>query len=188
MNYRRMENVRQYLCRFDQILGTMEEKMLSAKPCNNITKYFIECMIPHHRAAIDMSENLLKYTTYQQLQQISHNIIETQERGIEQMKEIDRTTRGFMSTPREIENYTQKYLEITKNMICKMKNSPRCYSINLNFVEEMIPHHEGAICMCENLLQYRIDPKLRMIADAIIKEQSQGVKKLEGVRKNLCRR
>lgn len=187
MNYRRMTNVRQYLCRFDQILDTMEEKMLSSKPCNNITKYFIECMVPHHRAAIYMCENLLQYTTYQPLQQISHHIIQTQSRGIEQMEEIDRTTRGILNTPREVETYTKKYLEITKDMIGKMRNSPRYCNINLNFVGEMIPHHEGAISMCKNLLQYRMDPRLRMVAESIIKEQSQGVKQLEQIRKNLCR-
>lgn len=43
----------------------------------------------------------------------------------------------------------------------------------------MIPHHEGAICMCENLLKYCIDPRLEKVAKDIIKEQSQGIKELK---------
>lgn len=188
MNYQRMNNVRQYLCRFDKILDTMEEKMLAAKPYTNITKYFIGCMLPHHQAAIYMCEDLLKYTNYQPLQQSAHNIIKTQQRGMEQMQEIDRTTRGFSNLPREIESYTKKYLESTKNMICQMRNSPRCMYINLNFVGEMIAHHEGAICMCKNLLQYRIDSRLKMVAELMIREQSEEIKQLEQIRKNLCGR
>ena len=43
----------------------------------------------------------------------------------------------------------------------------------------------GAISMCENLLQYRIDRRLRSVAETIIQEQSKGVKELMEVRKNL---
>ena len=69
-----------------------------------------------------------------------------------------------------------------------MKNSPRCKNINLNFVNEMIPHHEGAIEMCNNLLQYYIDPRLRYVANNIINEQSRGVRQLMEVKdEQLCR-
>ena len=68
-----------------------------------------------------------------------------------------------------------------------MKNSPRCVNINLDFVGEMIPHHEGAIQMCNNLLQYRIDPRLADVARTIIEEQSRGVKELEQIRRMLCK-
>lgn len=181
-------DAKKYLCRFDEILCQMAEKMLSVKTTNNITIDFIECMIPHHQAAIFMCENLLKYTEYRALQEISENIIKTQTRGIEQMKEIARTTSGYSNSQRDVQCYMMRYLEITRNMIGKMKNSPRCIDIDLNFTNEMIPHHEGAIAMCENLLKYCVDPRLRCVAESIIEEQTQGVRKLEEIRRNLCRK
>ena len=179
-------DTKRYLRRFDEILNEMEMKMLTAIPVNNITIYFIECMIPHHRAAIYMCENLLKYTDYKPLQDIAKGIIRMQTRGINQMKEIMATTSGYSSTRDELNLYAERYLEITKNMIRRMRNSDRCENINLDFVSEMIPHHEGAIEMCNNLLQYRIDPRLKKVADQIIEEQSRGVKELQEVKKNLC--
>lgn len=179
---------KRYLFRFDQILNEMADKMLSQEVTSSITINFIKCMVPHHQAAIYMSENLLEYTRYQPLQEIAKNIIRVQTDGIEQMNEIARTTTNLYNQERDVNTYMAKYLEITKNMIERMKNSPRCININLNFVGEMIPHHEGAIAMCENLLQYRIDPRLRNVADAIIKEQSEGVEKLKEIQKRLCRR
>lgn len=181
-------NARRYLTRFDEILNQMENKMLSQTVTGSITIDFIRCMIPHHQAAIYMSENLLKYTTYKPLQNIANNIIQMQTKGIEQMREIERTVSGFNNTPNDVNMYICKYLEITKNMIDRMRNSPRCININLNFVGEMIPHHEGAISMCKNLLQYRIDPRLKRVADSIIREQSQGVQDLKKVREQLCHR
>ena len=175
-----------YLYRYDEIVKQMAEKMLSQNVTNSVTINFMECMIPHHQAAIEMSENLLLYTRYQPLQEIAQNIIKMQIEGILEMEEICKTTYGFPNTPQVVDNYRQKYLEITKNMIEKMKNAPRCVNINLNFVNEMIPHHEGAIAMCENLLSYRIDPRLKLVADSIIKEQSEGIKQLKEIQKRLC--
>lgn len=177
---------KKYLFRFNQILCEMVNKMLSRKITDSITINFIECMIPHHQAAIYMCENLLKYTNYKPLQEIAKDIIKMQTAGIEQMKEIARTTCGFTNSERDIDCYMTKYFAITRNMIYRMKNSPRCVNINLDFTSEMIPHHEGAIEMCENLLQYCIDPRLKNVAEAIIKEQCQGVRELKEISKKLC--
>jgi len=182
----RMQNskiirAKRYLFRFDEIVNQMTDKMLSQEVANSITINFIRCMIPHHQAAIEMAENVLQYTRYQPLEEIAKNIIEMQTAGIEQMKEIAKTTAGCLNIPKDIHNYRNKYLEITKDMIEKMKNSPRCININLNFINEMIPHHEGAICMCKNVLCYRIDPRLKKVAESIIKEQSEGIENLKQI-------
>ena len=170
MDRQSIMRAQRYLNRFDQILSEMSEKMLHAELTNySITIDFIRCMIPHHQAAIYMSENLLMYTRYQSLIEIAKGIIAMQTKGIEEMKEILRTTSGYMNMERDINTYLTKYFEITNNMIEKMKNSPRCVNINLDFVNEMIPHHEGAIQMCNNLMQYYIDPRLRNVANTIIR-------------------
>ncbi len=187
MDRQSIMRAQRYLNRFDQILYEMSEKMLHAELTNySITIDFIRCMIPHHQAAIYMSENLLMYTRYPPLIEIAKGIVAMQTKGIEEMKEILRTTSGYMNMERDINTYLTRYFEITNDMIEKMKNSPRCVNINLDFVNEMIPHHEGAIQMCNNLIQYYIDPRLRNVANTIIREQSKGINELEEIRKKLC--
>lgn len=185
MQYKENEQMKNYLSRFDKILYEMSCKMLNPNIVNNITLNFIECMIPHHQAAIYMSQNLLQYTRYIPLENIARGIIEMQEKGIMQMKEIARTTIGYESHPMHVKTYMQKYFEITKNMLDKMKNSLRTPNINLDFTSEMIPHHEGAILMCNNLLKYRIDPRLVQVANTIIQEQTRGVIELKEIQKNI---
>lgn len=185
-----MDNIRnpetkEYLKRYDEILNNMANQMLSQNITNSITVNFITCMIPHHQAAIYMCENLLRFTTFRPLQEIANNIIKTQTTGIEQMKEILKTTSGFYNTRRQVNWYIRRYFQIVKYMVDKMKNAPREKYINLDFTNEMIPHHEGAIEMCNNLLQYRIDPRLAKVAQNIIKEQSEGIEKLEKLRNQL---
>lgn len=188
MEYQMKIRVNQYLHRFDEILCQMAEKMLNSKITNNITVDFITCMIPHHQAAIYMCENLLNYTNYLPLKEIAKDIISMQTKGIEQMEKIEMTTPKVFNSKTDVNCYIESYLSITRNMICRMKNSPRTNNINLNFTNEMIPHHEGAIAMCNNLLQYRIDNRLREVAKNIIEEQSKGVKQLMEIREELCQR
>lgn len=186
MKYEDYSQVKNYLIRFDQILDQMATKMLSTQNItNNITLNFIICMIPHHQAAIYMCQNLLQYTTFEPLQNIAQGIIQTQTKGIQQMREIAQTTSGYESSLLDIKTYMQRYLEITNHMLNRMKNSQRIMDINLDFVSEMIPHHEGAIAMCHNLLKYRIDPRLATVANSIIQEQSRGVMELKEIRKEL---
>jgi len=183
MKRNNFQNVNNYLARFNEILCDMENQMLSQKTTNSITVNFITCMIPHHQAAIYMCENLLKYTNYPPLIQIANNIIQMQTKGIEEMKHILETTVGYTNYNQNVNCYMNEYFRITKNMISRMKNSPRTNSINYDFTGEMIPHHEGAIEMCNNLLKYQIDPRLKKVAQDIIKEQSEGVKELQSIQK-----
>lgn len=182
----RMSDLNKYLRRFEEILCQMANKMITRTSVSDITLDFIECMIPHHQAAIYMCENLLKYTECEPLQKIANNIIQTQTQGIQQMQEIAQTTCGFVNSQRDVNCYISNYFSITRNMICRMRNSCECENINLNFINEMIPHHEGAISMCQNLLKYCIDPRLKQIAESIIKEQSEGVEQLKKVRCMIC--
>ncbi len=181
-------NVKNYLFTFNTILSNMAHKMLCTNPQNNITIYFIECMIPHHEAAIYMCENLLKYTDYEPLIKIANNIIEMQTRGVKQMKLILKEDNNlYDNSMKDIYNYRIRYFSIVHKMINRMNTAPKCNNINLNFVNEMIPHHEGAIAMCKNLLKYNINPKLDYVAKSIIQEQSEGILQLKSVLNNICK-
>ena len=83
------------------------------------------------------------------------------------------------------QNYLDEFDEILLNMSNKMLNPSLGNSVTINFIRCMIPHHEAAIYMCQNLLGYNIDPRLRLVAENIIKEQSEGVQDLYEIRQML---
>ena len=132
-----------------------------------------------------LDKYILRYINFFPLQEEAESIIRMQTKGVFQMKEIERTTRYLNCPYRFNMEYLNDYFIITKKMINRMANSLRSNNINLNFISEMIPHHEGAIAMCQNLFQYNIDPRLRVVAENIIKEQSQGVQDLYEIRNML---
>ena len=178
----------QYLKNFDLILNTMANKMLTAKITKNITIDFIRCMIPHHQAAIDMCNNLLNYTKNQDLISICNSIISMQTKGIQEMSYIEQTTPYFQNQMEDVKNYLNTYLNITLNMIEQMGRSLTSSNIDLDFISEMIPHHEGAIKMCENLLKYEIDPRLEIVAKNIIFEQQNGINNLKKVESSIIQK
>lgn len=183
MQNRQVIRAKKYLCRYDEIVNEMTKKMLSENITNNITINFIENMIPHHQASIEMSQNLVEFTTYQPLQEIANHIMERQALEIKQMEEIARSTYGISNMKQEVYNYMKKYLEIAKIMIEKMKSTPKLININFNFINQIIPHHEGAIAMCKNLLLYRMDSRLKNLAEDMIKEQSRCLEECKKIQK-----
>ena len=80
------ENTKRYLERYYCILDEMIAGMTGAEQTESISYDFIMQMIPHHQAAIEMSKNLLCYTTNLPLQGIAENIIREQTESIGQMQ------------------------------------------------------------------------------------------------------
>lgn len=187
MEYQSSYEVKEYLHRFDGILYEMSNKMLSFNTTSNITINFLACMIPHHKAAVDMCENLLTYTNNKRLYEMANQMIQIQTKEISQMKEVLRTTKTCSNMENQVNAYESKYLAIVKKMIEKMKHSDRTQNLNLDFTSQMIPHHEGAVEMCQNLLQYPIEKRLQVLATTMIKQQTEEIQELEKVQEKLCR-
>lgn len=172
----RLSNVAQnYLNTFHSILEEMIQEMTSAELTNSISYNFILQMIPHHRAAIEMSHNLLQYTTNVPLQDIASQIISEQTKSIENMRQIQCSCEMPENTRQELCLYQRSMDQIMQNMFSRMGNAPGTNQINRDFIKEMIPHHQGAIEMSQTTLQYDICPQLKPILNAIIVSQKRGV-------------
>lgn len=176
MAERKLSNVaKAYLCRFYEILEQMTENMTEAGLTDSLSHNFIVQMIPHHLAAIEMSENLLQYTTCVPLQNIALNIIDEQTKSIDNMKNILCQCGEQDNTPLDLCLYQKGFSQITCTMFTQMKNACSTNNINADFIREMIPHHEGAIRMSQNALLYDICSELVPILEAIIKSQKKGI-------------
>ena len=166
---------RRYLHTFDDILATMMKQMTQAPLGESISQNFIAQMIPHHRAAIEMSENLLQFTTFVPLQHIAQNIINEQTKSIENMQKVLSHCARLSNSEQDLCLYDRRFRQITQTMFSQMCNACSDNNINADFMREMIPHHQGAIKMSKNVLQYPICPELDSILQAIITSQEKGV-------------
>ncbi|MBM5787913.1 MAG: DUF305 domain-containing protein [Pelagibacterales bacterium] len=61
-----------------------------------------------------------------------------------------------------------------KDMIMKSSGN-----IDIDFLKGMIPHHQGAIDMSEELIKKTKDPQLKAFAEKIIKDQKAEIKQMQ---------
>lgn len=179
-NQREFSNVtKNYLSRFYHILDEMIRGMTGAELTDSISHNFIVQMIPHHRAAIEMAQSILQYTTLVPLQNIASNIVAEQTRSIENMTAVLDSCGQLQNTQQELALYGRCLQEIMKVMFAGMERAKASNDINADFMREMIPHHRGAIEMSENALRFPICPQLKPILQAIIVSQRAGVQEME---------
>lgn len=182
----KLSNVaKNYLNTFHCILDEMIKGMTEAELNNSISYNFIVQMTPHHQAAIEMSHNLLQYTTFIPLQDIACNIIEEQTKSIEHMQDIQCACGIRKNCSQDLCLYQRRMDQIMQSMFSKMSCAPDTNQLNVNFIQEMIPHHMGAVEMSKTTLQYDICPQLKPILDDIITSQEKGICKMRHLLRQL---
>ncbi len=174
-------NTTAYIKGFRDTLKELTDQMGSAAVTESISASFIRQMIPHHRAAIAMSENLLHYTTNIPLQNIALNIITSQQKSIDQMTGAYMKCQACMNYPREVYFYKRGIDPIISNMLCEMQSACTGNSIDSNFIREMIPHHRGAVKMCEHALRFRLCPQLLPLTEAMAASQKENIGQLQAL-------
>ena len=170
-----------YLDRFYCIFDEMMRGMTGAESNCSISHNFIVQMIPHHRAAIEMSHNILRYTSNKSIQDIASGIITEQTKSIADMEKILDFCCGYENLADALGIYQSKTNAIMNTMFYKMSNACATNQINCNFMREMIPHHEGAVEMSKTALKFDICPQLVPILDAIITSQERGILQMQNL-------
>ena len=74
-----------FLAENDAAMAKMMSDM-AVKPTGDVSRDFVEMMIPHHQGAIDMAQAYLRYGSNEQLKRIAQEIIVDQQQEIAAMR------------------------------------------------------------------------------------------------------
>lgn len=176
-------NTQTYLQNYHLDLNHMISAMTTVQLYDSISHNFIVEMIPHHMMAIHMCKNLLQYTTCIELQNMAHDIINEQRESIWKMQKCLEQCSEKKNCELELGRYQQHFTQVSTTMFYQMEQACEGNSIDFNFCREMIPHHMGALEMCDNVLEFPICEKLQPIIDSIIVMQTKGIKELKSILK-----
>lgn len=185
MDYTLSNVTKEYLSAFTCIFAEMILGMTSASLTDSISHNFITQMIPHHQAAIRMSENILRYTTDLTLQGIAEGIIDEQTKGIAEMQAILKSCDACSNSQQDLLLYQRRTGLILRTMFTDMGSARATNAVNCDFMWEMIPHHRGAVRMSENALQYSLCPELKPILEEIITSQKRGIQEMQTLLRRL---
>lgn len=174
------DNITKYLNEQNEEMSIMMKDMKNIKPKGDVSLDFLYGMIPHHKAAIEMSNSLLKYGGQnEEIKKIAENIITNQNKEIEQMKDM---IKSIESNPqideKKEQDYLKKYNEmLTDNM--NEKDKSKINSVDKAFAIGMINHHEMAITMAQDILKYSNNQDVVNLANNIIKSQNSEIVKMK---------
>lgn len=174
-------NIKKYLNEQKSEMSTMMEDMKNIKHTGDPAIDFLYGMIPHHKAAIEMSESLLKYGGENaEIKKIAENIIANQSKEIEQMEDM---IKRMELNPKVDEKKEQDYFKKYNNMLNKHKNNDmsNVNSVDKAFAMEMIKHHEMAVSMSEIVLKYTDNKDVVDLAQNIIESQKAEIKQMREI-------
>ncbi len=133
---------------------------------------FMDMMIPHHQSAINMAKDALVKTSRSELKKLAQDIISGQQKEIDQMKSWGKKWYGHSGG--EMDKDMQM---MNDRMVQALGPAGKEYEDH--FIDEMIPHHEGAIAMAKDALKKTSRPELKKLAQNIITAQEKEITMLK---------
>lgn len=123
---------------------------------------FIEMMIPHHEEAIDTATQVLKRgATTEEIETLMNNIVTAQTAEVEAMRGWYEVWFG--------EAYTDT---LEYELMMRDLSGLSGEAIDRAFLEDMIPHHMGAIMMARSIQPYIEHEEMTILTENIVRTQS----------------
>jgi uncharacterized protein (DUF305 family) len=147
-----------------------------------LDRTFINGMVAHHRAALDMAEAELASGRDPQVKALAQTIVDAQTKEIATLSQIASKTYGFTPAPAPMMPMGEMMgVPMTTDMT-KMADMVRGASDpDKMFLRMMIPHHASAISMADEERNKGADSQLKTLADSIIADQGEEIGKMQAM-------
>ena len=131
---------------------------------------FVQAMIPHHESAVDMAKVAQQRSERPEIQRLARAIVATQEAEIGQLREHARRLTDAGLTPGDIGVAEH---QMGTGMDPAELRTARPF--DREFIDAMIPHHQGAIRMARMQLETGRDGAIKQLATSIESAQTKEI-------------
>lgn len=138
---------------------------------------FIDTMIAHHQGAIDMSKPCAARAQHAEIKTLCANITTSQQKEIDEMKSW--RDKWFAGASPALNMEMAGMSDSMKGMDMKKLESLNGNDFDLEFIRQMIPHHEGAVAMAKDALQRSTKDEIKKLASDVIKAQEAEIKQMK---------
>lgn len=161
--------------------GCGSDHSSSSSSADTTDSAFVTDMIPHHQGAIDMAVVAQTKAQHPQIRMMADNIISAQKGEIADMK----TMRLEMDHMGNMDNMSGDHMDMSQSdmgMAGDMSMLKNSKQFDKTFIDQMIPHHQGAIRMARKELADGKDGDVKKLATAIIKAQTAEIAQMRAWR------
>lgn len=175
------QDAKTYLCCFYQTLDGMIQGMTAAVLTQSISHNFAVQMVPHCRAAAQMSNNVLRFTQDKAVRRLAQRMAEDCALCAEQLEDVLPACAQLTNARTDLRLYQRRMDLIYREMYAKMGSAPENNARAAVFLQQMIPHHQGAVRMAENALKYDVCTELVPLLRAIAVRQRQDIAQMRSL-------
>ncbi len=150
----------------------------ASKGGNGTDRAFAADMVPHHRSAVEMAEIAQERGQSPFVKQLAANIIGSQNKEIATMQredeglEVAGVKPGALGIPAH-----QMGMDDDAAMLRTARPFDR------EFIDMMVPHHQGAIRMARVEMSKGDDPELKALAEEVVEAQTKEINEMNAHRK-----
>lgn len=164
--------------------GSMDHSKMTSSPDAKDAPYdlqFIDTMIAHHEGAIQMAAPAFKNAKTLEITRFAEAIQRDQQKDIAQMKKW--RIEWFKTAKPAINMEMAGMASSMTGMDMKKLEALNGVEFDLEFIRQMIPHHEGAIVMANDAIKNSKNEELKTLAKAIIKAQQAEITQMRAWQK-----
>ncbi|HZW38132.1 MAG TPA: DUF305 domain-containing protein [Ignavibacteriaceae bacterium] len=176
----------------EELKTTMEKmhsQMMNTEKTGDPNKDFAQLMSEHHKAAIEMSQQVVQNGKNQEVKDIANKIIEENNTDLEKLSKYDNTiynkdNKGTMNNKEMV--HSDKLKEKSnmmgremKEMMEQSRNVKTTGNLDKDYASFMILHHKESIKMSQDYLNSNKNGEFASIAQNIIKNSKNDISKLE---------
>jgi uncharacterized protein (DUF305 family) len=163
--------------------------MVATRAQAEFDQQFIDMMVPHHQAAVEMAEVAVMRAEHQEIRSLAVGISQSQAAEISQMKAWRQAWYGSDQTP-SMDQMPMLHdmpqtgaMVMTMNMaqeVQTLRNAPEPF--DRAFIDAMIPHHQSAIDAAQLAQARAVHQEIKDLARAIISAQQSEIDQMQAWR------
>ena len=138
---------------------------------------FLDTMIAHHDGAVQMAKAAMTKTTNAELKAFADKIVADQNREITEMKKW--REQWFAGKPSALNMEMAGMANSMKGMDAAKLSAANGKTYDLEFLNQMTPHHDGAVVMAREALTKAEHAEIKTLANQIIKSQEAEIKQMQ---------
>lgn len=150
--------------------GDSNDQSSSNSDGNAADAMFVNGMIPHHQAAIDMAELAQENADHAQIKELADDIITSQSAEIKQMNEMKADLPDTRASA-----MSQSMMDSMNGDVDDVRGAQ---NFDKAFLLAMIPHHEMAVQMAQSVKSKGESEQVGSLAEAIIAAQQREIKEM----------